>query len=220
MDEPADDPERILAILYAPVESRGAVAAILALDDALADVVRQAREPALAQLRYAWWRERLAALDSEAPPAMPVLADLAAHALPRGVSGAWLANLVDGWEALAAADTLDAAAINAFAAGRGATLFALVARACGAHRPPVAAGEGWALADLASHLSDAGEVAAVRAAASARLAAVRSHRWPRASRTLGAMTLLARLDLDASSGDPRGSPARVARLLWMRVSGR
>lgn len=220
MDQPTDDPERTLAVLYAPVAARAAVAAILALDDALADVVRQAREPALAQLRYAWWRERLAALDSEAPPAMPVLADLAAHALPRGVSGAALADLVDGWEALAAAETLDAAAIDAFAAGRGATLFALLARACGAHKPPVAAGEGWALADLAGNLGDPVEVAAVRAVANARLAAVRSYRWPRSLRTLGAMALLARLDLDASPGDRRGSPGRVARLLWMRVSGR
>ena len=67
-----EDPERALALSYA-VEGRDALAALLALDDALARLLRSTREPALGQMRLAWWREALERLDTAPPPAEPVL---------------------------------------------------------------------------------------------------------------------------------------------------
>ncbi len=84
----SDDPERGLILAYAPAAGRGALAALLALDDALAQVLRTTREPALGQLRLAWWREALEQLDNSAGPAEPVLRALAAYALPQEKSRA------------------------------------------------------------------------------------------------------------------------------------
>ena len=64
------NPERVLALSYAG-EGRGALAALLALDDSLATLLRTTREPALGQMRLAWWREALERLDTAPPPAEP-----------------------------------------------------------------------------------------------------------------------------------------------------
>ena len=81
------DPERALILTYAPAHGRAALAALLALDDALAQLLRSTSQPAVGQLRLAWWREALARLDTQPPPAEPVLQSLAAAVLPLGVSG-------------------------------------------------------------------------------------------------------------------------------------
>ncbi|MEI9850036.1 MAG: squalene/phytoene synthase family protein [Sphingomonas sp.] len=59
-----------------PRRGGGALAALLALDDALARLIRTTGEPALGQMRLAWWRESLERLDAAPPPAEPVLATL------------------------------------------------------------------------------------------------------------------------------------------------
>jgi phytoene synthase len=70
----------MLALSYAQAPGRGALGALLALDDALAQLLRTTREPALGQMRLAWWREALARLDHDPVPAEPVLS---AHTLFR-----------------------------------------------------------------------------------------------------------------------------------------
>jgi len=45
-----------LALAYAPQSTRLPLLALLALDMRLAGIVRNSREPMLAQLRLAWWR--------------------------------------------------------------------------------------------------------------------------------------------------------------------
>lgn len=206
-----NDPERALALRYAPPEARDGLAALLALDDALAAILRTTREPIVGQMRLTWWHEALVKLDAGTPPAQPVLEALARTMLP-AVSGADLARMVEGWEALLD-EPLDATAMERFARGRGAALFRAAAAVLGSDHPLLAeAGEGWALADLAEHLGDAGKAALARNLAKARLGPVARPRWPVRLRALGALVLLAR------PGTP-GSPARVARLLWHRVSG-
>ncbi|MEI9850035.1 MAG: hypothetical protein WDN24_03195 [Sphingomonas sp.] len=135
--------------------------------------------------------------------------------------GAKLATLVDGWEVLIAAERLDAAALERFAAGRGA-LFALAGEAMGAAGDPLAeAGRGWALADLARHLGPPDEAEIARTLAGPLLEAATRHRWSGNGRALGALVHLARRDLALPSGmpSPVGSPARLARLLWHRFTG-
>src|SRR5688500_15300158 len=84
------DRDRYLATLYAPAAVRPALFALHALDIELAAVVDPTTEPMLGQIRLAWWREQLQALDSGGVAAQPTLAALAAEVLPRGISGASL----------------------------------------------------------------------------------------------------------------------------------
>jgi phytoene synthase len=220
----ATDPERALALSYAPQPSRAALAALFALDATLAQILRTTREPLVGQMRLTWWHEALCALDTAPPPAQPVLQALAAEVLPRGVSGATLARMIDGWEALLDADPIAEADLLGHAEKRGVALFEMAGTVlgCRPEEPVATAGAGWALVDLAAHLSDL-EIAALSASlAGARLAEATAQRWSRVGRPLGALAHVARMDLAyAFCRDvPRGAPRRVARLAWHRLSGR
>lgn len=215
---PEADPERALAMTYAAPAHRPALTALWRLDDRLADILRTTREPMVGQMRLTWWHAALSALDNAPPPAEPVLQALASDVLPLATGGE-LAAWVEGWEALLE-PTLDAAAMRAHATHRGGGVFAAMARVVGVDDPAVAmAGEGWALADLAQHLTSPEAAALARRIATDRLAATAAFRWPAPARVFGAMAQSARLDL-APQPRPRGHPARAARLLWHRVSGR
>jgi phytoene synthase len=214
------DPERALALGYAPAAARAGMEAMFALDGTLAGVVRRNHDPMVAQMRLTWWWEALGRLDAAPAPAQPVLKALAQDVLPAGVTGAALAGLVDGWEALVDPAPMDVERLDAHARGRGATLFRLAGRVTGAgERDPLdEAGRGWALADLARHLSAPAEAYAARGAARPLLAEACGMRWSRAGRALGALAHLARMDLLPHPGPP-GAPGRVARLLRHRLTG-
>lgn len=202
--------ERALALSYAPVGTREALRALFALDDGLAAILRTTREPMVGQMRLTWWHEALSKLDAAPPPANPVLQGLAA-VVPH-VPGAQLADMIDGWEALLD-EPLDAAAMERFAQARGGGMFRAAAALLGGDHPRLAAaGEGWALADLARNLGDPGGAALARELAAPRLATAMRTRWPARLRALGALVLLSR-------EGAAGSPARVARLLWHRATG-
>lgn len=209
------DPERGLALAYAPDDGRrAALSALLALDAALGDVVRSTTQPALGQIRLAWWREQLVKLDTAAPPAMPVLEALAADVLPRGVAGAALSAIVDGWDVLIEEEALDDAALERFADERGGQLFALAAAVLGGDGAVARRlGRGWALFDLARHQSDNGVAARADGLARAALAGSLGG----VARSLGMLALSARLEL---AGVPQGGPKRAARLMWFGLAGR
>jgi phytoene synthase len=209
-------------LVYAPASRRRALSALLRLDDRLANLVQTTSQPALGQLRLAWWREALARLDTQPPPGEPVLQELAASVLPLGISGASLVPIVHGWEVLVEEIELDHEALRRFAEGRG-QLFVVAGAVMGASaRDPLAtAGQGWALADLARHLRVPAEAAEARAMASALLDKATTVRWSRNGRALGALAHLARLDLRAPGSEPPvGAPHRVGRLFWHRLTGR
>ncbi|QDX24985.1 hypothetical protein FPZ54_02360 [Sphingomonas suaedae] len=213
-----ENAERRIVLTYAPTRpARDALAALLALDDRLGETLRTTSEPMLGQIRLQWWHDALCRLDAAPPPAEPVLEGIARHVVSEGVTGAMVAEIVDGWQVLLQ-EQLDEVALRSFA-GRGGRLFALAARlADAAPGDPVAlAGEGWALADVALRLSDPGEAAAARRMAEAGLSEALAVRWSRNARALGAMAHLARLDL---AGEAPGSPKRTGRALWHRVTGR
>ncbi|MFN3434091.1 MAG: squalene/phytoene synthase family protein [Sphingomonas sp.] len=211
--EPAD---RTLAIAAAPAGTRKALAALFALDDTLARIVRGTREPLVGQMRLTWWHDALDRLDAHDAPAEPVLQGVAAHLLPRGVTGAALATMIDGWEELLVADPLDRPALLRHADARGAGLFAAAGRVLDGDSPALAdAGRTWALADLARHLSDPTLADAAAAAADEIFARAFSVRWPPAARPIGLLALLAKLDRD--SGLPIAKALRVTRF---RLFGR
>ena len=220
VNESRSDPERDLALSYAPVATREGVAALFALDALLADVVRTTRDPMVGQLRLTWWFEALGALDRAPAPAQPVLEALAISVLPRGASGAGVAGIVEGWEALLDREPLTPERV-AEHGERGARLFLAAAAVSGAGLgdPVTVAGRGWALADLSRHLSNAGEREMVVAAARPLLMEATASRWTRPARALGALAHLARLDL-APDPLPPGAPSRVARIAWHRLTGR
>ncbi|CAN5345404.1 hypothetical protein BH10PSE15_BH10PSE15_00930 [soil metagenome] len=217
------DPERALALDYAPVAARAALHALFALDDALAQVLRTTTEPVIGQMRLVWWHDAVARLDDAPPPAQPVLAALAEHVLPRGITGVTLAEIVTGWEALIESEHVDAAAMHVHAEERGARLFTAAATVlkCADARAR-AAGRGWAFADLSRHLRDAGAAREARTLAATELAGAFAGVWPASLRSLGALALLARMNLAVPSDVPIpiGAPRRVARLMAHRLLGR
>lgn len=147
LDLPELTPPQRLALAYAPARMRADWETLLLLDARLAGVVRGAREPVLAQIRLAWWRERLAEDPTSWPRGEPLLARLADW----GASLPPLATLVDGWEVLLGEQAPD---VNAFADGRAGAVAAL-ARRLGVQFTPAAqaSSRAWALADLAAHLA-------------------------------------------------------------------
>lgn len=213
----SENPERALALTYAPHEiARQALSALLALDDRLAETVRTTSEPMLGQIRLKWWHDALRDLNSGSAPAEPVLQAVARDVVARGITGDDVAALTEAWAVLLEG-ALDTDALDRFA-DRGRVLFQIAGRVAGADADDQLrqAGEGWALGDLALGLSDANEATMARVRAEAALDAVKRVRWSRNARALGALTHLRRLDL---VGSRVGSPRRVGRLLWHRLTG-
>ncbi|MCP8889608.1 squalene/phytoene synthase family protein [Sphingomonas faeni] len=212
------DPDRELALTYADPAARPALKALFALDDTLGAILRTTREPLVGQMRLTWWYEALGRLDVAPAPAEPVLTALQTSVLPAGVSGTMLAAMTDGWEALLE-PVLDAAAVERFARDRGRRVFELAGLILSVSDARIGlAGEGWAMADLSQRLTDAPSRALTRARAVEALDAALRGRWPGRGRALGAMALSARFDV-SDSPPPPGSPKRVGRLAWHRLTG-
>ncbi|GAA0663754.1 phytoene synthase [Sphingomonas insulae] len=208
--------DRSLVLAAAPIAVRAALSTLFALDDRLADIVRTTREPLVGQMRLTWWYEALVALDSTAAPAEPLLQDVQRTILPLGIPATSLAGMVDGWEALIVVDPVDIAAIARHAQARGAGLFGIAARILGADSPLlVAAGEGWALADLAAHLSAPALADTATELAGDRISQAFSGNWPRRLRPIALLSLIA--GLDRTVGSPIGKAFRVAQF---RLTGR
>ncbi len=202
-------PQR-LALSYAPSASRAATLALLALDARLGAALRQGGEPVLVQMRLAWWRDTLAAGPGGWPAGEAVLEALQVWRNP----GALVA-LVDGWEALLG-ETLDAEAIEGFAAGRG-DAFAQLAIELG--NDPQAAGAGarlWALGDLAANLSDTAERARVLEAAGG----LPCPPLPRALRPLAVLSGLARRSLARGGFPLLDGPGAMLLAVRLGIAGR
>lgn len=217
------DPERQLALSYAPMDARAALGALFALDEALGAIVSGGREPTIRQIRLAWWHEALTRLDQAVPPPQPLLQTLAAHVLPCGVTGGALASMIDGWDMLIDPDPISSAALARYAEARGGSLFATAGRMLASANDPVdAAGQGWALIDLACRTSDAQLAAEARALARPLLERATTPRWSKAGRPIGMLAVLARIDCRAAPGTQRrqGSPQRVGRMMWHGFTGR
>ncbi|WBO21250.1 squalene/phytoene synthase family protein [Sphingomonas abietis] len=215
-------PEIEIALAYLPENKRRRVASLFELDAHLGSLVARAREPTIGLLRLTWWRDALAALDGGSVPPEPLLLALSQSGLP----GAALADLTEGWEVLLDDPDLTDATIAWHAERRGAALFALAGGLLGSRDADAqrlaGAGAGWALTDLARHLSTRDRVVAVLSAARPPLDRAMATRWPNALRPLGMLAVLARED--ARRGHealrPPASRGRLLRLLAHRWTGR
>ena len=200
--------DRDLVRLYWPVALRPAFDALFAIDDALGAVVASSTQPALGAIRLAWWRDALGRLDTSVAPPEPRLQAVARELLPRGVSGAELARIAEGWAALFD-EVRDPGAIGA----RGEALFAVGAKLLGSDDPQVArAGRYFAISDVARR-----GLAPVLDVAIARL------RFKPALRPLTALARLAVRDLrHGEPFEPEATPGRALALLahrWMGTIG-
>ena len=179
----------------------------------MGEVVRSSSQPALAAIKLAWWREALEKLDTKDPPAEPRLQAAATELLPRGLSGADVAQLERGWALLLHAD--DPELFKQGVALRGPALFDLAARLLRVPMDEYVADAGhlFGAVDLArrkifplAEPRQAGSVA----------------RAPHAGRPLTAFGALARRDLRQGGPpfEPEATPARAWTLLRYRLTGR
>ena len=170
------------ALAYAPRRSRAAVLALWLLDQRLAGVLQAQGEVMIAQIKLAWWRDRLGESPAQWPAGEPLLALLASSNLPAMAC----VPLVNGWERLLEPD-LTAGAVDEFAVGRAAA-WAALANAVGTEKAAGAAAlaaREMAYLDLALHLGTPAEAQAARALALAC-------KWatPRLPRTLRPLVVL------------------------------
>ncbi len=201
--------DRDLVRLYWPAELRPAFDALFAIDDAMGDVVAKTTEPALAAIKLAWWRERLAELDDGKVPAEPRLQAAAAVLLPRGVTGAQLAQIEEGWAIL-----LQAKPDMGLAEARGGRLFAIGGRLIGTgHEMLEGAGRLFAGIDFARRGYREVEPSKI---------AMGGVQFPRALRPLTALAALAFRDLKHGGPpfEPEATPGRALALLSHRSWGR
>ena len=173
-----------LAVAYAPAATRDQWLTFLALDTRLGQIVRSAREPMLAQMKLAWWRDRLAQRAEAWPKGEPLLAALACWQDGHGA----LSGLVDGWEALLG----DEPQPEALMAGRAAACVAMGGEGAGEMA------RAWALADAAG-LIGGGAVAGLIAAQDWR-----RQRLPRAMRPL--------VILHGMAAHGRGDPVKMQKI--------
>jgi phytoene synthase len=201
--------DRDLVRLYWPVELRPAFDALLDVDEALAVVVTSSTQPALGAIRLAWWREALERLDTNPPPPEPRLQGVAEELLPRGLTGAMLAELEGGWAAL-----LDEEADVDRIGERGAKLFALAAKLLGMDDPKL---------DPAGRLYATEQVARTGLMRMHRptdeLTMLAGHRFPRGLRPLTGLARLAARDAKQSSVELEATPGRATALLSHRLFG-
>jgi phytoene synthase len=211
-----------LALSYVPLRNRGALAALFAIDRAMADVVRTTKEPMLGPIRLAWWRERLEELDeSVAAPAEPRLQNVERELIPRGVSGRELATLESGWVRLFDPFPWTVQTSEAIWF-RGNLLFGLGARIIGCADERIqGAGGLWALLDAARHCSDPLSRAILLQQGQSFARGLRGVRFRGPLRPLSMLTLVAMRD--CRRGEPferEGTPGRAAAMLRHRFSGR
>jgi 15-cis-phytoene synthase len=177
----------------------------------MADVVARSTEPALGAIKLAWWRERLQELDQEIVPAEPRLQAAAAELLPRGISGAALAELEDGWATLLEEEP-DVERVGT----AGAHLFHLAARLLGASHP---------LIDPAGRLYGYENVARRGLMRMHwpmdELYQLSTHPFPKRLRPLTGLAALAARDARrAPPLEPQGTPGRAFALFRHRLTGR
>ena len=170
----------------------------------MADVVSQSAQPALGAIKLAWWRERLTELDEGKVPAEPRLQAAASELLPRGISGAELAGLEEGYLALLREPVEAAPALQ-----RGLRLFEMASKLLGA-----------SLTDLgvAGRLYAAGQLQRRGLALPGAFVVTRMHGVPAKLRPLTALAVLARRDLDRHERE--ATPARAFAILRHRLTGR
>ena len=193
-------------LTHFPKAVQSAVAALWAVDEAMAAAIAGASQPALAGIKLAWWREALCRLDADPAPPEPRLRAVAEALLPLGVTGTEVAGIEEGWAALLQ-ERVEPGAV----ALRGERLFAIEAKLLGADNPMLP--EAGALFGLSDAMRRGrGDFAAER---SALIDSLARRRMPRRLRPVTLAARLAARDL----AEPEGTPGRAVALIAHRLTG-
>ncbi len=114
-------PPANLAAAYTPVAFRPAFTLLLQLDMRFAGIVRKAREPMIAQIKLAWWRDAFATEPALRPKGEPLLQVLGACG--DVIAPSALEDLVSAWELMLGEGEWVAQEFETHAALRGRAIF-------------------------------------------------------------------------------------------------
>jgi len=139
-------PPARLAIAYARSDIRSAFALLLHIDNRFAEILRNAREPMIAQIKMAWWREAFAGAADARPKGEPLLQALneAGDRIPLSA----LEALASAWEALLGSARFSQEAIDVHAEFRAEAIFATYAGWMGTVQDMRPIGRSWAIEAL------------------------------------------------------------------------
>ncbi len=192
-------PDHLLSLAYAPAQSHRRWQAIFAVDAHLAQITVQAREPMVARIKLAWWREQGfsgAGQANDLAPEIELLSDI----LPA------LITLAGAWDECLAGE--DEAAM-----AYGLALFEACAGSCGQELQvdQKNAAKAWGLAAQARMMDQA----ALLARAANLFEQAPKSRFPASLRPLSILVTLARVDARKSwaSLSRFGSPRRMVSAL-------
>ncbi|KMS58445.1 MULTISPECIES: hypothetical protein [Sphingobium] len=218
LDEDAVPPLGLLLAAHAGGAQASRHRALWAFDARLAKVARTTSEPMIGQMRLAWWNDVIEDSTGIKGQGEPVVDAMRAT----GACGApGLVGVIDGWEILLVEPDIDMKGLRDYALGRGGGLFRALADAADAPDWLAAAGQVWALWDLAGHVGDKALGQAALALAVEILPSVEGVRWPRGWKPLRIAFTMARQDVLAGRGAPLGMPRALAgRLLRIALVGR
>ncbi|MEY3634845.1 MAG: hypothetical protein RLZZ61_1255 [Pseudomonadota bacterium] len=139
-------PPAQLAIAYAPSDVRSSFALLLQIDNRFADILRNAREPMIAQIKMAWWREAFTSPAETRPKGEPLLQALneASDRIPSSA----LEALASAWEHLLGHAQFSQEVIDTHAELRAEAIFATYTDWMGGAQDLRPIGRLWALESL------------------------------------------------------------------------
>ena len=139
-------PPARLAIAYAPRELRSAFALLLQVDQRFAEILRNAREPMIAQIKMAWWREAFSSAAEARPKGEPLLQALnqVGDQIPLSAFEA----LASSWEHLLGSEPFSQEAMDTHAELRAEAIFMTYAVWIGSVQDVGPIGRSWALEAL------------------------------------------------------------------------
>lgn len=135
-------PPAKLALAYASGSIRPQFTLMLEIDNRLQQIVETAREPMIAQIKMAWWREAFEKSPHARPKGEPLLQAL--NEVGDSIPQAALESLVSAWEMLLGSDHWEHEVIAAHAALRSDAIFQTYARWVNARQDVQVAGKAWA----------------------------------------------------------------------------
>jgi len=219
MTETLADPERELALSYAPRPIRARLRVLWSVDERFGTIVAGTTDPIIGTMRLLWWREELTT-SMEDNRAEPLLENVKQVIEATGGDGKEWGAMAGGWNALLQ-DPIGERELDRFAVERGSRLFRLSAELLVDDVPTWVEreGRGWSLTDLACRMSDPATQELAQSMAGHAFDRIPDHQWPARLRALGTLVVLARRDVRAATRR-LGSPGRVGRMAWHRLTGR
>jgi 15-cis-phytoene synthase len=206
-----------LCLAYAAARFREPLTALFRVDDHLARIALGAREPMVARIKLAWWREQgFARASGDLAMELETLSAASDKSLKL------LGRIAEGWDALIAADEDKAQMLADYAKGRGEGLFELAVDLAGvkATSEMKRVGEAWALCDVSYGHSNTPLAQLARSEARLRFQGISRAGLRSLPIPLGVLSILARSDANRGAEGlwRAGSPVRMGRALWFAVT--